>query len=94
MLRNEEDLLTYILFPKTASDFFKKREVRQEDKLSQLKQEEREKLSEIAAIAAALATYVSNTRVKAIIPARKTGKESLWTMTARQALLRQGGYVD
>jgi pyruvate/oxaloacetate carboxyltransferase len=95
LLRNEEDLLTYILFPKTALGFFKKREVRQEDKLSQLKPEEREKLSEIAAIAAALTTYVDSTNgVKAVIPARKTGKESPWTLTARQALLRQGGYID
>jgi pyruvate/oxaloacetate carboxyltransferase len=95
LLRNEEDLLTYILFPKTALDFFKKREVRQKDKLSQLKPEEREKLNEIAAIAVALTTYVNSTNgVKAVIPARKTGKESLWTLTARQALLRQGGYID
>ena len=94
LLRNEEDLLTYILFPKTALDFFKKREVKEEDKLSQLKPEEREKISEVAAIAAALTMYVNSTNgVKAVIPARKTGKESLWTLTARQALLKSG-YID
>jgi len=95
LLRNEEDLLTYILFPKAALEFFKKREVEKEDRLSQLTPEKREGLKEIAAIAAALATYVNSTReVKAVIPARKPGTTSLWTLSARQALLKQGGYVD
>jgi pyruvate carboxylase subunit B len=95
LLRNEEDLLTYILFPKAALEFIKKREIKQEDKLSQLTPEEREGLKEIAAIAAALATYVSSTHeVKAVIPARKTGTASLWTLSARQALLKQSGYID
>ena len=94
-IKSEEDLLTYILFPKTALEFFKKREVKQEDKLSQFSPEEREELKEVAAISAAIATYISSTHeVKAVIPARKAEKVSLWTLTARQALLKQGGYID
>jgi pyruvate carboxylase subunit B len=95
LLRNEEDLLTFILFPKTAVEFFKKREVKQEDKLVHLKPEAREELKEVAAIAAALATYASSTHeVKAVIPARKAGTVSPWTLSERQALLRRGGYID
>jgi pyruvate/oxaloacetate carboxyltransferase len=95
LLGNDEDLLTYILFPKAALEFFKKREVKQEDKLSQLTLKERERLKEVAAIGAALATYFSSTHeIKAVIPTRKIETTSLWTLSARQALLKQGGYID
>ena len=95
-IRTEEDQLTYILFPKTALEFFKKREDKQEpNKLNQLATEEREELKEVAAITAAIAAFVSSTQeVKAIIPARKAEKVSLWTLASRQALLKQGGYID
>lgn len=52
-------------------------------------------MKEVAAISAAIAAFISSTEeVKAVIPARKTGKVSLWTLTSRQALLKQGGYID
>ena len=94
-IKNEEDQLTYILFPKAAVDFFKKREATQEDKLNQIPTEQREELEKIAAITAALAAFMSSTReVKVVIPNRKTTNGSLWTLTSRQALLKQGGYID
>lgn len=93
-IKNDEDLLTYILFPKTALEFFKRRKTLQEDKLS-LTPEEMEELKEAAVISAAIATYISSTHeIKAVIPTRKTGTVTLWTLTAKQALLKQGGYID
>jgi pyruvate/oxaloacetate carboxyltransferase len=94
-IKTEEDQLTYILFPKTALEFFKKRESLKEDKLSQLAAEEREELREVAAVSAAIAAFIGSTQeVKAVIPARKTEKVSLWILTSRQALVKQGGYID
>lgn len=94
-LKNEEDKLTYILFPKAAIEFFKKRETQQEDKLSQLTAEEKEQLKKVAAVSAAIAVFISSTKeAKAVIPQRKTETVSLWTLTSRQALLKQGGYID
>ena len=94
-IKSEEDQLTYILFPKAAMEFFKKRDAKQEDKLSQLSAEEREELKEVAAVSAALATFASSTKeIKAVIPTRRAENVSLWKLTSRQALLQQGAYID
>jgi pyruvate/oxaloacetate carboxyltransferase len=94
-IKTEEDKLTYVLFPKAATEFFKKREAKQEDKLSQLSPEEGEELKEVVAVSAAIAAFIGSTReVRAVIPTRKAEKVSLWSLTARQALLKQGGYID
>jgi len=94
-IKSEEDQLTYILFPKAAMEFFKKRETKQEDKLSQLTSEEKEELERIAAVSTAIAMFISSTKeVKAVIPTRKAENVSLWTLTSRQTLLKQGGYID
>lgn len=94
-IKSEEDKLTYILFPKAAIDFFKKRETQQENKLSELTNEEKEQLKKVAAVSAAIAAFLSSTEgTKAVIPKRKTETVSLWTLTSRQAMLRQGGYTD
>jgi hypothetical protein len=83
------------LFPKAAIEFFKKRETKQEDKLTQLSTEEREELERVAAVSAAIAVFASSTKgVKAVIPVRKTENVSFWTLTSRQGLLKQGGYID
>jgi pyruvate/oxaloacetate carboxyltransferase len=94
-LKSEEDELTYILFPKTALEFFKKREAKQEDKLSRLSADEREQLERVAAVSAAIAVFIGSTReVKAVIPVRKAENVSLWTLSSRQAMLKQSGYID
>jgi len=94
-VKSEEDQLTYILFPKTTMEFFKKREAKQEDKLSHLSTEERDELEKVAAVSAAIAAFIGSTReVKAVIPTRRTENVSLWTLTSRQVLLKQGGYID
>jgi len=94
-IKTEEDQLTYVLFPQAALEFFKKREAKREDKLSQLQPEEREELKRIAAISAAITAFTESTgEVKAVIPTRKKETITLWTLTARQALLKQGGYID
>ncbi|MBX5327162.1 MAG: oxaloacetate decarboxylase subunit alpha [Candidatus Bathyarchaeia archaeon] len=94
-IKTEEDKLTYVLFPQVALEFFKKRIAKQEDKLSQLPPKEREELKEVAAVSAAIATFVSSTsEAIAVIPSRKRETISPWTLRARQALLKQGGYID
>lgn len=94
-IKSEEDELTYILFPKAAIEFFKKKETKQEDKPHQLSAEEREELEKVAAVSAAIAVFTSSTKeVKAVIPVRKVANVSLWTLSSRQALLKQGGYID
>ena len=83
------------MFPKAAMEFFKRRETKKEDKLSQLTSEEREELEKVAAVSAAIAMFTSSTKAaKAVIPVRKAENVSMWTLTSRQALLKQGGYID
>jgi oxaloacetate decarboxylase alpha subunit len=94
-IKSEEDELTYILFPKAAMEFFRKRGAKQEDKLRQLSAEEREELKEVAAVSAALATLECSTKeMKAVIPTRRAENVSLWRLASRQALLQQGAYID
>jgi len=67
--RQEEDVLTYALFPTAALEFFKKR-VRKEKKLEL--EAKREKLVEVAAVSAALALQLSSEeKVRAVIPIRR-----------------------
>lgn len=92
-IENEEDELTYALFPKVAAEFFKKREAKRKTQASSLTPEQQE-LEEVAALSVAAAAFVKSTHeVKAVIPARRagTGRTSLWVLAARQEMIRQGG---
>jgi pyruvate/oxaloacetate carboxyltransferase len=92
-VESEEDELTYALFPKVATDFFKKREAKRKTQASVLTPEQQE-LEEVAALSVAVAAFVKSTHeVKAVIPARRTGngRTSLWVLAARQEMVRQGG---
>ncbi len=91
-IESEEDELTYVLFPKVAAEFFKKREARRREKAEVLAPEQQE-LEEAAALSAAVATFLKSTHeVKAVIPLRKagTGRISPWVLASRQELAKQG----
>ncbi|UCE95134.1 MAG: oxaloacetate decarboxylase subunit alpha [Candidatus Bathyarchaeota archaeon] len=88
-IENDEDELTYALFPNAALEFFKKRK----EKTMSIAPELQE-LEKVAALSVALATFLRHTReVKLVTPARKakTGRISPWVLAARQNLIRQGG---
>jgi pyruvate/oxaloacetate carboxyltransferase len=88
---SEEDSLTYVLFPQAALEFFKKRKTKQEESVSSLlPPKEREELEEIAALSATIATYLkSREEIVSVIPTRRTGRFSPWTMAGRQELMAQ-----
>lgn len=99
-IESEEDALTYVLFPKTALEFFKKREFKREEGVKGLATAERQELEDVAALSTAVAAYLTSvSEVVAVIPVRKAGKISAWSMAGRQDLtraggLRRGGYVE
>jgi pyruvate/oxaloacetate carboxyltransferase len=92
-VESEEDELTYVLFPKVAAEFFRKRDSKRREMASALTSEQQE-LEEAAAISAAVAAFLKSTReVKAVIPARRGDPRSMstWVLAGRQMLFRQGG---
>jgi oxaloacetate decarboxylase alpha subunit len=83
-IENDEDALTYVLFPQTAMEFFKKRKSK-ETLSTQLSPLERQELEEVAAVSAALADFLAiRGEVAAVIPRRQLGKISPWSMAGRQ----------
>ena len=91
-VENEEDALTYVLFPKAALEFFRKRKTKREETLSSLLSPlERQELMEVAAVSTAVAAYLKSIgEVVAVIPTRKVGKFSSWSMAGRQELMGLG----
>jgi len=83
---SEEDALTYVLFPQVAPEFFRKRKTKREETLSSLLPPlERQELEEVAAVSAAVAAYLKSMgEVAAVIPTRKAGKFSSWSVAGRQ----------
>ncbi len=88
---SEEDSLTYVLFPQAALEFFKKRKTKEEESLSTLlSPQERQELEEVAAVSTAITNYLkSRGEIVSIIPIRRTGRSSPWTMAGRQELMAQ-----
>jgi pyruvate/oxaloacetate carboxyltransferase len=81
---SDEDALTYVLFPQTALEFFKKRKGK-EPLSSQLSPLERQELEEVAAVSTVLADFLAGKgEVTAVIPRRPLGKVSAWSMAGRQ----------
>jgi pyruvate/oxaloacetate carboxyltransferase len=88
---NEEDKITYVLFPQTALEFFKRREVQREEAKPAISPERIAELEEVAAVSVAVATYVTSSYgVKALIPARIKGVTSSWVLAGRQSLAEHG----
>jgi pyruvate/oxaloacetate carboxyltransferase len=83
-IESDEDALTYVLFPQTAMEFFKKRKSK-ETLSTHLSPLERQELEEVAAVSATLADFLtSRGEVAAVIPRRQFGKVSPWSMAGRQ----------
>ncbi|MFQ6074054.1 MAG: hypothetical protein ACE5KC_02430, partial [Candidatus Bathyarchaeia archaeon] len=89
---------TYALFPKAALEFFQKRKLkREEEKSRMLSEAERQELAEVAAVSAAVASYLASKReVLAVIPARRATKLSAWSLAGRRKLTESpwGSYFE
>jgi len=87
-IQSEEDTLTYALFPKAALEFFRKRKLKLEEEKSHLLSElERQELAEVAAVSAAVASYLASKReILAVIPARKAAGLSAWSLAGRRKM--------
>ncbi len=93
LIETEEDKITYALFPQIAVDFFKKRQARKEDARASVPPEKLSELEDVAAIAAAVTTYVLSTnRFKALtLPAvRSKSAVSPWVLAGRRGLAEGG----
>jgi len=89
-LENDEDILTYALFPQTAMEFFKKRKNREPS--GQFSPLERQELEEVAAVSTTLADFLARRgEVAAVIPRRSSDRVSPWSMAGRQEQMRIRG---
>lgn len=87
-IENEEDKLTYALFPKAAIEFFKKRKAKRKETKIEIPQERIKELEDVAAVSVAVAAYLKNLRgVKALIPVRTKKIISPWVLSSRQSLM-------
>jgi len=88
---SEEDALTYVLFPQAAVEFFKKRRTKREESMSSLlPPQERQELEEVAAVSTAITAHLkSRGEIMSVIPIRKIGRFSPWSMAGRQELMVQ-----
>jgi pyruvate/oxaloacetate carboxyltransferase len=90
-IENEEDKLTYVLFPQTALEFFKKRKAKREEAKSGILPERIQELEEVAAASVAVAMYLASSRgVKALIPVKVKTATSNWVLAGRQSLAEHG----
>jgi pyruvate/oxaloacetate carboxyltransferase len=90
-IENEEDKLTYALFPQTASEFFKKRKAKREEAKSGILPERVQELEEVAAASVAVAMNLASSRgVKALIPVKAKTATSNWVLAGRQSLAEHG----
>jgi pyruvate/oxaloacetate carboxyltransferase len=79
LARNEEDVLSYALFPREALEFFKDREMN----------EKGVNLKDIAAVAV---LYMRSTERKPTVDVC-AAKTDQWTSVARREQMRQGGWL-
>ena len=97
-IESEEDALTYALFPKAAFEFFQKRKPKREEEKSRMLSElEKQELAEVAAVSAAVASYLASKReVLAVIPARRATALSAWSLAGRRELTESlwGSYFE
>jgi len=92
-LESEEDVLTYLLFPQAGLEFFKKRKTKREETMSSLlPPQERQDLEEVAALSTAIASYLKGRgEIVSVIPVRRLGRVSPWSVAGRQELMAQRG---
>jgi pyruvate/oxaloacetate carboxyltransferase len=86
-IETEEDKITYALFPQIALEFFKKRRIKREEAETAIPPERLAELEEVAALSAAVATYVTGIAgTKTLALTRSKGVTSAWVLAGRQAL--------
>jgi pyruvate carboxylase subunit B len=93
LIETEEDKITYALFPQIAVEFFRKRKAKKTDPKAAVPPEKLSELEDVAAVAAAVATYVTSTNgLKALtltVSAPK-GRVSPWVLAGRGSLAERG----
>jgi pyruvate carboxylase subunit B len=90
-IESDEDNLTYVLFPQTALEFFKKRKERREEIRTDVSPERLAELEEVAALSAAAVNYaqsLSGVKALTLQNGRKAG--SYWVLAARQSQIEHG----
>ncbi|MEM3579153.1 MAG: oxaloacetate decarboxylase subunit alpha [Candidatus Bathyarchaeia archaeon] len=91
-IESEEDMLTYVLFPATAVEFFKKRKAKREEAKAEVAPEKLAELERVATISAAVAIHMaSQSEVKALTLQRAKREMAPWVLAWRQSLAEQGG---
>jgi pyruvate carboxylase subunit B len=91
-IQSDEDKITYVLFPQTALEFFKKREARREEAKPGIQPERLAELEEVAALSVAAVNYLQSlSGVKALTVQRAKNTHSSWVLTGRQNGAEHGG---
>jgi pyruvate carboxylase subunit B len=91
-IKSDEDKITYVLFPQTALEFFKKREARREEAKPGIRPERLAELEEVAALSVAAVNYLQSlSGVKALTVQRAKNTQSYWVLAARQNQAEHGG---
>lgn len=90
-IESDEDRLTYVLFPQTALEFFKKRKINRQDINAGISPERLAELEEAAALSMAVVNYLQNqSSVKALTLSKGKTESSYWVLAARQNQVERG----
>ena len=90
-IESDEDRITYVLFPQTALEFFKKRKDKRQEANPKIQPERLAELEEVAALSIAAANYLrSLSHVKALTLSKAKTSSSNWVLAARQSQIEGG----
>jgi hypothetical protein len=90
-IESEEDKITYVLFPQTAVEFFKKRKTRREDSKTGMQPVRIAELEEAAAIAVAVGAFLTSSNgAKALTLTKPRNRTANWVLAGRQTLCEHG----
>ena len=90
-IESDEDRITYVLFPQTALEFFKKRKDKRQETNPKIQPERLAELEEVAALSIAAVNYLrSLSHVKALTLSKAKTSSSNWVLAARQSQIEGG----
>jgi pyruvate/oxaloacetate carboxyltransferase len=90
-IETEEDKITYVLFPQTAVEFFKKRKTRREDAKTGIQPERIAELEAAAAISVAVGAFLTSSNgAKALTLTKPKNRTANWVLAGRQTLCEHG----
>jgi len=90
-IESDEDRITYVLFPQTALEFFKKRKDKRQETNPKIQPERLAELEEVAALSIAAVNYLrSLSHVKALTLSKAKISSSNWVLAARQSRIEGG----